>query len=52
MQFFEFIHGVLVKVTGRDVGIDTMVEELWTKMKEARNNIIISLGLEDWYYLL
>lgn len=52
MQILEFIHGILVKVTGKDVGIDTMVEDMWNKMKETRNNIIIFLGLEDWYYLI
>lgn len=52
MQILEFIHGVLVKITGKKVGLDTMAEDLWNKIKEIRNNIIISLGLEDLYYLM
>jgi hypothetical protein len=52
MQILEFIHGVLVKITGKNVGLDTMAEDLWNKIKEIRNNIIISLGLEDLYYLM
>ncbi len=52
MQILEFIHGVLVKITGRDVGLDTMAEELWDKITGIRNDIIIALGLEDLYYLM
>ena len=52
MQILEFVHGVLVKITGKNVGLDTMAEDLWNKIKEIRNNIIISLGLEDLYYLM
>jgi hypothetical protein len=52
MQILEFIHGVLVKITGKNVGLDTMAEDLWNKIKEIRNKIIISLGLEDLYYLM
>ena len=52
MQILEFIHRVLIKITGKDVAGDTMAEDLWNKVKEIRNNIIVSLGFEEWYYLI